>query len=341
MRYLVDYQARLHSAGLVVPGWPVRFGGRGRSVREATAVSVALGAGGAPELINFVATDVIAPGLIAFAEDRLLRTWLPRMASAEEIWCQLFSEPDAGSDLTSLRTKAISDGDNWIVTGQKVWSTWAQFARFGLLLARTGRPDDKHRGISAFVVDMATPGIDVRPLRTMTGASEFAEVHFHDVELRCESLVGGVNQGWAVAQTILNAERGTYAARRAAVIEAAFRRTLDTVKGATSPHDRQSISRTLTAIRLLQWQVSKVGEFCEQGHEIGTEAAKTKLLMTRAEQQTFDLAFRLLAKGPAAFDHDEPFADEYLYSRAASIYGGTTEIQLNILGERALGLPRI
>ena len=340
MRYLVRYQARLHSAGLAVPGWPVRFGGRGLDVREATATSVALGAGGAPELINFVATDVIAPGLLGHAEEDLLAEWLPKMASAEQIWSQLFSEPDAGSDLTSLRTRATRNGDGWTVNGQKVWSTWAQFATYGLLLARTGHADDRHRGISAFVVDMSRPGIGIRPLRTMTGTSEFAEVYLNDVELGPESLVGEVNGGWAVAQIILNAERGTYAARRAAVIDGAFRRMLAASGTNLSLLDRQAISRTLTAIRLLQWQVGTVVDLFASGREIGTEAAKTKLLMTNAEQLTFELAFRLRTIGPAAWEQEDPAVEEYLYSRAASIYGGTTQIQLNILGERALGLPR-
>jgi hypothetical protein len=160
--YLVGYQSRLHRDGLAVPAWPEEFGGRGLGVEDVAAVATALGHGGAPELINFVGTEVVAPALLQFASPDELRVWLPAMASADELWCQMFSEPDAGSDLTNLRTRAERMPDrSWSVSGQKIWSTWAQHARWGVLLARTGSVEARHRGISAFVGDMTTPGIVV------------------------------------------------------------------------------------------------------------------------------------------------------------------------------------
>lgn len=341
--YLVKYQARLHAAGLAVPAWPVEYGGRGLDVRDAVAVAEALGAGGAPELINFVATDVVGPALLAFGDPTRLTSWLPKMADATEIWCQLFSEPDAGSDLTSLRTRASRVRDGWLINGQKVWCTWAQFATYGLLLARTGSSEDRHRGITAFVIDMGTPGTVIRPLRTMTGTSEFAEVFFNDVTLPSDAVIGEVNRGWAVAQAMLNAERGTYAIRRAAVIAAALGRTMTAARDSDlSADDRQAFARAFTAIRLLQLRVAKVADLLAAGADIGSSAALTKLLMTNAEQEVFAFSLRMVTPTSMAWEkaNAASVVEEYLYSRAASIYGGTTQIQLNLLGERVLGLPR-
>ena len=197
-KYLVDFEHRLHDAGLAAVAWPTEYGGRGMSPLEYAIVCDELGRAEAPEVINFVGIDVIAPALLVYADAEQLATWLPLMASAEEIWCQLFSEPDAGSDLASLRTRAEKTDAGWTINGQKVWSTWAQFATWGLLLARTGTAEDRHRGITAFVIDMATPGIDVRPLTTMTGSAEFAEVFFDNVELPDTALLGELGGGWQV-----------------------------------------------------------------------------------------------------------------------------------------------
>ncbi len=184
--------------------------GRGLPAGEAIVVLEELGRLRSPELINFVAVEVIAPALMAFVDDERLTRWLPTMASAEEVWCQLFSEPDAGSDLSSLRTRAVPDGDGWLITGRKMWSTWGQFADLGLLLARTGTLESRHRGVSAFVIDMRQPGVEVRPLVTMTGAAEFAEVTFDEVPVASDRLVGEVDRGWAVALHMLANERGPY-----------------------------------------------------------------------------------------------------------------------------------
>jgi alkylation response protein AidB-like acyl-CoA dehydrogenase len=345
---LVDYQRRLHAAGLAVPAWPVEFGGRALAPGQAAEVNMALGRGGAPELINFVGTDVLAPALFAFGRRADLLRWMPAMASAQEIWCQLFSEPDAGSDLTNLRTRAqpMDDG-TWRVTGGKVWSTWAQFARWGLLLARTGSIEARHRGITAFVVDMRSPGITIRPLATMTGAAEFAEVHLDDVHLSADAVVGQVDGGWAAAQTILNAERGPYAVRRAAVIGRALTNALDRARTApVGPAARTELIGAVIAYRLLELRIRGVVEQLAAGAEVGPESAVTKLLMTDAEQRVMGASAAMLGPVAAAWDGDADGDDaasvveEYLYSRAASIYGGTSQIQRNIIGERLLGLPR-
>lgn len=339
-QWLVDYQRRLHAAGLAVPAWPERFGGRALPPDQAIAVLEALGRARSPELINFVAVEVLAPALMAFVDDERLSRWLPPMASAERFWCQLFSEPDAGSDLANLRTKAVRDGDSWSITGRKVWSTWAQFADTGLILARTGPADSRHRGISAFVVDMDHPGIQVHPLVTMTGAAEFAEVTFDDVPVDADRVVGEIDRGWAVALHILGNERGPYALRRAAVLRAAMGgvRDLARASGAAGVAAKAKVVDAHIAMWLLDRRIAAVADDVAAGRPAGEDAPITKMAMTTAEQAVYDAAQELLGlHGVAGLD--EGWAEGWLYSRAASIYGGSAQIQRNVIGERILGLP--
>ena len=341
---LVRYQRALHAAGLAVVAWPTEVGGRGLKPSEAAAVAQRLGEAGMPELINFVGIEVLAPAMLAFLDESRLRRWLPPMAAADEIWCQLFSEPDAGSDLANLSTRAVAEGGGWRVSGNKVWSTWGQFAQWGLLLARTGEPETRHRGISAFVVDMSTPGIDVRPLRTMTGEAEFAEVFFDGVFLGPLSLVGRVDRGWDVALHILGSERGPYAVRRASLLRASLGRLLaDARRQKPTGHRRSAVVDAVISMRLLDHRIRKVALALEDGQAPGADAALTKLLLTEAEQRIATAAHGLCGVGGIAWEPEGPTpaaVGSYLYSRAASIYGGTSQIQRNIIGERVLGLPR-
>jgi len=341
--YLVGYQQRLHEAGLVVPSWPKELGGRDLGVRADAIVATALGAHGAPELINYTGTDVVGPALLQFAEPDRLTRLMPPIASAEELWCQLFSEPDAGSDLTSLRTRAEHCAGGWRINGQKVWSTWAPYADWGLLLARTGAPEDRHRALTAFVIDMRSPGIAIRPLRTMTGSAEFAEVFFEDVLVPADGVLGEVNGGWEVATVMLNSERGIYAVRRASVIAGALGRVLTLAADrALDVQTRHAIAQAFIDLRLLELRVHQLVDQLAAGDPIGPESALTKRLMTVAEQSVFGVATRLLGIGAMAWVDREGAAvvEGYLYSRSASIHGGTAEMQRNIIGERVLGLPR-
>jgi len=284
VEWLVDFQHRLHDARLAVVSWPERFGGRDLTPFQSIEVAAALGDAQAPELINFVATEVVAPALMDHATEDQLKRWLVPMAGADEVWCQLFSEPDAGSDLASLRTRAERDGDGWRITGTKLWSTWAQFAGKGLVLARTGPLDTRHRTIGAFVIDMDQAEIQVNPLTTMTGAAEFAEVVFD----------------------------GAYVAADDATI----------------------------AMRLLELRAANVASLLEAGSPLGAESTLTKVALTQAEQTVFAVAHELLGAGGIAWEGEEPEEVEHaLYSRAASIYGGSAQIQRNVLAERHLGLP--
>lgn len=340
--HLVDVQRRMHAAGLAVLTWPERYGGRSLDAADAAVVSEELGQGGAPEVINFVALEVVAPALFRYASDEQLAEWLPPMATAERTWCQLFSEPDAGSDLASLRTRARPANGRWLITGDKVWSTWAQFADLGLLLARTrdgGRPQ---QGLTAFVVDLRQPEVEVSPLRTMTGSDEFAEVRFHDAPVDDARIVGVEGQGWEVAGAMLAAERSTYAIRRASVIRGAFVRLRELAqRGHLAGHLRDLVIQATITMKILDLHMAQLVTRLDAGAVPGPEAAITKALLTSAEQTVFAACHAALGLSGVAWDEPGPdWVESWLYSRAASIYGGTREIQRNIIGERLLGLPR-
>ncbi len=339
-RWLVEFQRRLHEAGLAVVSWPECYGGRGCSPFDAITVARALGRARAPELINFVATEVVAPALLAFAAPAQLERWLRPMASADEVWCQLFSEPDAGSDLASLRTRATADGDVWRVTGSKVWSTWAQFADKGLLLARTGPLETRHRTIGAFVIDMHQPGIEVRPLVTMTGAAEFAEVTFDGAVARPEDVVGNVDEGWKVAMRMLDNERGPYAMRRVAVLGSGLAQLKEEARRrGVGPKVREQVVDAEIAMWLLERRATEVAARLADDEPLGLASTLTKVALTNAEQTIFAAAHALLGPdGIAWFDEPEE-VEKFLYSRSASIYGGSAQIQRNVLAERYLGLP--
>jgi len=284
---------------------------------------------------------VVAPALLAYAAPAQLDRWLAPMASAAEVWCQLFSEPDAGSDLASLRTRAVPDDDgNWRITGAKVWSTWAQFAHRGLLLARTGTLESRHRGITAFVIDMDQPGVDIHPLVTMTGAAEFAEVVFDGAVARAEDVVGEVGAGWAVAMRMLENERGPYALRRVGVLASGLAGLQEVARSRSlTAHQRHRVVDATIAMRLLELQASRIAGLLADDQPLGREATLAKVALTDAEQVVFAVAHELLGLDGIAW-HDEPEEVElYLYSRAASIYGGSSQIQRNVLAERYLGLP--
>jgi alkylation response protein AidB-like acyl-CoA dehydrogenase len=341
---LVAFERRLHQSRLAVVSWPERYGGRGLGPEDAAVVAEELGRCRAPELINFVAIEVIAPALMRFADDKQRARWLPPMGPATEIWCQLFSEPDAGSDLAAIRTRAVPEGVGFVVSGQKVWSTWAQFSHWGLLLARTGTTESRHRGISAFVVDMSLPGIEISPLTTMTGDAEFAEVHFDRVVLSPDSLVGELDGGWAVAMHMLGNERGPYAIRRASVVRGIVHDVLSTARSAElSSAQRHRVVDVYIKLVLLDLRIGQVVAQLSAGRAPGPEAAITKVLLTKAEQAACSVRLDPLGVGAIALRPGDQegvaLRDAYLYSRAASIYGGSAQVQRNIISERLLGLP--
>jgi len=276
--------------------------------------------------------------MIDFARPDLAAAMVPRLLRGDETWCQGFSEPGTGSNLAALTCRATRDGDGWRVTGQKVWTSLAQYAQRCVLLTRTGTPESAHRGITALFVDMDTPGITVRPLETMHGAPEFSEVFFDDVAVPLDRTLGEVGQGWSVAMDLLPYERSTALWHRGAFL---YRR-LDQVLAAAPAGavTAAEVGETFQQLYALRARSRATQHRLAAGERLGPETSVDKILLATAEQAVFDLAADGLADAVLAGDDPagERWRAEYLYSRAATIYGGSAEIQRNIVARRLLDL---
>ena len=349
------WQHDCYEAGFVGRAWPREFGGGGRTAVEQIIVDQELAAAGAPEFVNVVGLDVLGPSLLRFGNDEQRQRYIPSILSADDIWCQGFSEPDAGSDLASLRTRAVEDGDQFVLSGQKTWVSWGQFARWCGVLARTEdvEPDrPRHRGISMLIVDMRSPGVEVRPMTQITGHAEFCELFLDEVVVPKESLLSEPGDGWKIAMYTLGHERGTAALPRQVklrtwldrLVRTAADRELDGAPVLDDPHAQVALAQALIGIEVLRHHAYRtVGEFL-RGGAVGPDSSSVKLLMAEAEQRLASTAIELL--GPSLHQADPATADEngfwqetYLYSRAASVYGGTGQIQRNIIADRVLALP--
>jgi alkylation response protein AidB-like acyl-CoA dehydrogenase len=353
MAVLRGWQAACYEAGYVGRAWPSEFGGGGRPPVEQIIVDQELAAAGAPEFVNIVGLDVLGPSLLRFGSDVQRRRYIPPILSAEEIWCQGFSEPEAGSDLASLRTRAVQDGDTYVINGQKTWVSWGQYAGWCGLLARTDDSVPRHRGISMLIVDMSSPGVEVRPMTQITGHAEFSELFLDDVVVPRENLLGALGDGWKIAMHTLGHERGTAALPRQVklrtwldrAVSLAARRELAGRPVLEDPEVQTALARALIGIEVLRHHAYRtVGEFLSGG-AVGPESSSVKLLMAEAEQQLAATVLDVL--GPALLDGDPSEAAEndfwyetYLYSRAASVYGGTRQIQRDIIADRILSLPK-
>jgi alkylation response protein AidB-like acyl-CoA dehydrogenase len=346
--FLRDWQARCYEGGYVGRSWPAEFGGGGRPPSEQIIVDQELAAAGAPEFPNVVGLDVIGPSLITFGNDQQRREYLARILSAEEIWCQGFSEPDAGSDLAALRTRAVERDDCFVVSGQKTWVSWGQFARRCGLLARTDPDAPRHKGISMLIVDMESPGVEVRPMTQITGHAEFVELFLEEVVVPKENLLGGRGDGWRIALHTLAHERGTAALPR----QIKLRTWLDRLVGTAAQrallddgHTQVQLAQAFIGIEVLRYHAYRtVGEFLSGG-AVGPDSSTVKLLMAEAEQRLTATALDVL--GPTLHGCEPEHRAEnnfwhetYLYSRAATVYGGTEQIQRDIIADRILKLPR-
>jgi alkylation response protein AidB-like acyl-CoA dehydrogenase len=269
---------------------------------------------------------------------------LPSLRTGEEIWCQLFSEPGAGSDLASLRTSAVRDGAEWVVNGQKVWSSGAHYSQWGMLLARTDREAPKHRGITYFLLDMRTPGIDIRPLRQMTGAAHFNEVYFDDVRIPDRDRIGDVNDGWRIAQTTLLNERASIADMlgESEVVQALTRLAraagADGRPGVGDAGVRQTIADAFIESEIVRYIGHRIVTAIAQGRLPGAEASIAKLAIARQMKRAAEAGIRV--GGPATVAEPNAWWDLLLAAPALRIAGGSDEIQRNIIGERVLGLPK-
>jgi alkylation response protein AidB-like acyl-CoA dehydrogenase len=317
--------------------WPAEYGGRGATPVEVALFNMEYARSRAPQPVNRVGLNLAGPTLLAHGTPEQQERWLPPLLSAEEIWCQLFSEPGAGSDLAALSTRATPVDGGWRLTGQKVWTSYAQFARWGICLARTNPDASKHRGISYLVVDMDAPGVEIRPLVQMTGDAEFSEVFFDDVFVPSEHLVGGLNEGWRVANTTLAHERGTTFPFKEQVVQEVF---FDEVMRAAhgqghldDPRIADDLAQIYVELRLLALANLRTLSRLSKDIAPGPESSWIKLLWTQLTQHLSDSAVAIAAGNDA-------WQRQYLWSKAASIAGGTSEVQRTIIGERILGLPR-
>lgn len=335
-----EWQRRLAEGRWVGVGWPVEHGGRDAGALTHFVVQEELARARAPELVGRIGINLVGPTLLAHGTAQQRARWLPVILRADTLFCQLFSEPDAGSDLASLATRAVQVSGGWSLTGQKVWTSYAQFADWGLCLARTDPDAKKQAGITAFVVDMRGPGVDIRPLRQITGESDFNQVFLTDVFVPDDCVVGAVNDGWRVSSSTLTHERGTNP--RQLVIHAQHLEELLRLALERRSFDDERLSQRLAQayveVRLFQLHNWRSLSRIEAGLALGPEGSTLKLYWSEMSQRLHRLAMDVL--GPLAPVDPGEWQRSWLYYQAASIFAGTNEIQRNIIGERVLGLPR-
>jgi alkylation response protein AidB-like acyl-CoA dehydrogenase len=357
------WQRTLYDAGFVGMGWPREYGGQDARPMEQAIVAEEMARANVPGAINSLALGLIGPTLIAHGSDDQKQRYVRRMLTAEDIWCQLYSEPDSGSDLASLKTSAVRDGDDWVVNGQKVWTSLGPIADFGILLARTDPSVSKHQGISYFILDMHAPGVEVRPLKQITGSSEFAEVFFTHVRVPADNIIGNEGQGWELAQTTLGFERGGNTLARVTRHQATMQRLIDICQlvsrdakpALEDPVVRQKLGRMLVEVEVLRYAGYRILSKLEQGKRPGSESSVDKLYYSELDKRHQELVqdilgpYGQLEQGvPAELGlnsstmrgDDSTWAWNFLWSRAGTIYAGSSEIQKNIIGERVLKLPR-
>jgi alkylation response protein AidB-like acyl-CoA dehydrogenase len=325
----------LYEAGWGRYGWPVEAGGLGGPAILRAVVGEEVVGRGLDEPGPYSMLEVLTPTMIDYARPDLGAEMVPRLLSGRESWCQGFSEPGSGSDLASLSTRAEQRGDDWIVNGQKVWTSFAQYATRCVLLTRTGAPDTpNHEAITAFFVDLDSPGITVRPLRTMHGVDEFCEVYFDDVAVPAHRMLGKPGDGWRLAMDLLPFERSTCFWQRIAYLYSRFDRL---IAEATETDDAE-LGTAFLALHTLRCRSRDTQYRLDGGTRLGADTSIDKVLLATAEQRLYDTARDLL---PGAIELDQsPWRTEYLYSRAATIYGGTAEIQRNIIARRLLELGK-
>ena len=346
--FLREWQAALAQARLVGVSWPVEFGGRGAGPLHHFIVQEELARARAPELVGRLGVNLIGPTLLAHGTDEQKQRWLPSILPAEQLFCQLFSEPDAGSDLASLSTRAVPADGGWRLSGQKVWTSYAQFADWGLCLARSHPDGPKHRGITVFMVNMHAPGVDIRPLRQITDESDFNEVFLNDVFVAHDQVIGEPGNGWRVSQSTLSVERGTNPRQlviHLQLLEELLRLAADTGRS-QDPVIRQALAQSFIEVRLFQLQNWRVLSRLAHGRDHGPESATAKLFWSEMSQRLHRTAMDVLGAAAPLWRGDPHNPGEgrwqrsWLYYQAATIFAGTSEIQRNIIAERTLGLPR-
>jgi alkylation response protein AidB-like acyl-CoA dehydrogenase len=336
-----DFQRRLAQGGLAAVHWPVEYGGRGATLTESAIFFEELGRSGAPLPANVLGLLLAGPTIMTWGTDEQKQRHLEPILTADEIWCQGFSEPDAGSDLAALKTRAVKEGDEWVVTGQKVWTSGAQYSKWCMLVARTDADVPKHKGLTYFLLDMDQPGVEVLPLRQITGEPEFNELFLDGARVADANVLGGVGNGWKVALTTLMNER----AGLAFLLQVRLRQLLDQLIDEAG--SRGLLDDPLVADRLgelhMKVEIIRLTAYrgltaTEKYGQPGPEGSLTKWMWSDTNQQLTQFAADLL--GSSALHAGDRWAYELLRARGNSIEGGTTEVLKNIVAERVLGLPK-
>jgi alkylation response protein AidB-like acyl-CoA dehydrogenase len=337
----LDWQRRLHRGGWVAPSWPVELGGRALGVADRVACDLELGYRKAPTIAGILGVNNVGPTLAAIGTEEQ-KAHLPRILAGDEIWCQGFSEPEAGSDLASLRMQGVRDGDSYVVNGQKLWTSQGMEATHCQLLVRTDPDARKHKGISAFAIPLDLPGIERRPLRQITGETDFAELFFTDVRIPASYLLGAENEGWLVTMTTLSHER-TGVVTMSALLESDVRTLItDHARDGERPVSEglrdELVQRYVEARVLAMMGENSLANAVAGGHP-GPEQSLIKLSWSQLTQRITET--RIAVEGLPALTGEVPSAaGSFLGARAATIAGGTTEVLKNIIAERVLGLPK-
>ena len=353
--FRLAWEKKLHVGGWSGINWPVDYGGRGATLMERGIFAEEMARVRAPEGLNIIGHNLVGSTLLRHGTEAQKQRFLPKIISSEEVWCQGFSEPSAGSDLASVRTKAERRGGHFVISGQKIWTSFAQYSDWCFALVRTDPAAPKHKGLSFLLIDMKSPGISIRPLRQISGECEFNETFFDEVEVPVENVVGEINGGWQIAMTTLAYERGPEDALGRQV---RFKQELDTLLVALTelkrgdaraidlPEIRQKLALSIIEVEVMRLNALRSFSRYENGEERGADASLIKLFWSHAAQRMYETAMDAigptapLSSGDQATAASGRFQLSYLQSKAFSIYSGSSEIQRNIIGERMLGLPR-
>ncbi len=357
------WHKQLYAAGYIGMGWPVEYGGRNARPMEQAIVGEEMARADAPSGVNGLGIGLLGPTIIHHGTDEQKARYVRNILTADEIWCQLYSEPNSGSDLASLRTRAEIAGGEFVINGQKIWTSGAHHADWGMMLARSDPNASKHLGISCIIIDMHAPGVEVRPLKQLHGASEFNEVFFTDAHMPLDNLVGELNRGWQIAQTTLSYERGGNTMGRVSrmtadlqrLVEVASRLRHDGTRAIDRPVIRQKLGKMFADIEVLRYGALRLLSAAEKGQRPGPESSITKLYYSEMDKRHQELVQEILGPygqliegEPAEYALEQgihygesgSWAHAFAGSRAGTIYSGSSEIQKNIIGERVLGLPK-
>jgi alkylation response protein AidB-like acyl-CoA dehydrogenase len=350
---LKAWQRKLHTAGYVAIGWPPEYGGRSAGLMEQTILGEELARARAPGLIGMMGIQMVGPTLMRWGSEQQKQRFLPRILAAQDVWCQGYSEPGAGSDLASLQTRALRDGDEFVVSGQKIWTSNAQIADWMFCLVRTNPAASKHHGISYLLIDMKATGITVRPLVQMTGDAGFNEVFFDEVRVPAEHLVGPLDEGWKVANTTLAHERNMLGSttQTQLLFDGLLRLARRARRGgrplAQDPLARQRLAELKIRVEALRWNAYRNLTSALRGRPSGIEASVTKLATTELNHEIAGTALDLLGllaplyRGSRHLEDGGLWPYQFMFSLGMIIGGGTSQIQRNIIAQRGLGLPRV